>query len=302
MNEIFGQRCAAASPMADAAEVHARKTRVKADRLIDGRDAEEDRHRSCFDEIEHMARAARNEHGERVQIDAGRVEERQEIHRAVLGAEARRLLHVDGVRERHARRLDHGLGLAGSAGCVEQIPDAVRRPSGLAILARGGTLGKFLAVIEGQAFDVAFACDDVGERRRRLIVQEKSRAAIRQDRAELARCLAPVERHENERCFCAGKKQREEEWRVVTEDSNALAFFASARFEHCGETLGEIIDLRESPRPIARNIPEGNRARRQQRALAREVGNGAHECLQDRTAPSCGARVTPAGAVRGLWR
>ncbi len=144
-DEVDRQRRAAGAPVADAAEIERAEARMQADRLIDRGHAEEDADRTALDQLddgvdveflEHMARSAGDEHGQRVQVDAGRVEQRQIVDRAVLRPEAGCLLHVDVVRERHARRLDHGFRPARRAGRVEEIPDALRGPGRGAVLPR----------------------------------------------------------------------------------------------------------------------------------------------------------------------
>ena len=273
--------------MAHARQIGAGEARRQADRLVDGRHAEQDRHAARGDQVEqrvdlelgeHRAGAAGEEQRQRVQIDAGGVEQRQEVDRAVGPVEARRLLHVDVVGERHADGLDHGLGPAGGAGGVEQIPDAVRRPGGVA-RGRGRRLGdQRLARVEGdEAQHRADLTSALREVRGRRIVQEQLRAAVGEDGRQLRRRLAPVERHQDRAGLAAGEQHLEERRRVVAQDGDALAGGDAHPLQRRRAALGPVVEGGEGD-PAARRPPPRTRSASGDElgALGREIEHGVH--------------------------
>ena len=123
--------------------------------------------------------------------------------------EAGRRCTIDVVGERHAEGLDHGLGPAGGARRVEQIPDAVRGPGGVAArygpaLCRAGS--SYAAKVMRRTPVLAARVSASGAVAHHAVACARH---SRRGRDQLGRGLAPVERHQDGADLAAGEEQLE---------------------------------------------------------------------------------------------
>ena len=123
LDQRVGERGSAAAPVADRPERQGRETRLVEQSLIDGRHGEEGAQPPRIEQAHHHRRIeplednhlSSGEQGwQAVEIDAGGMEERQEIERRVAGADVDGRADIDVVRSfpsaLHSRRRDRSRG------------------------------------------------------------------------------------------------------------------------------------------------------------------------------------------------
>ena len=172
------------------------------------------------------------------EVDARGMKQRQVIETDVITRDRHRLADVDVVRERHGRSLDDGLGLAGGARGIDQVPGVIAAPEipaseGLCILTKR-RVALAASVVETDSLRAA-ATELFRNGTIFFTKEQESGRRVVDQRRQLPGRHAPVERHEDGPELAGSEQYFEKLDTIAAQHGDAIAFSHTCRAQQTRE-------------------------------------------------------------------